>query len=290
MRAVRVVFDTNIFSEGPYEILIKSPFARLCRRGRIVPLYGHVLIEETLRAYASEAKREFLVNDWLPFIALTSCGLLNDFEGLIREELVAGRGKHTSIYMDKTRHENFKSNIRQIPLDGSWEVWGASKADRDEDERRRNEQRRIAKVMREEVATKRREFGLKYTSHPPPPFAQFVKPEMEMAGRDLIPAFLGTSRASAIADRWSRSMSSYPYFTTCVRDMIYMAYYAMTRPNQPIDSNAQADLNLMAHLLNADVLVSNEEGFLKTAFDDLWRPVGKVRMSATRFVDYIERL
>ncbi len=69
--------------------------------------------------------------------------------------------------------------------------------------------------------------------------------------------------------------------------MLYMAYYSMTKPNAPIDLNAQADLNLMAHLLQGEVLVSNEKGFLRTAFDEIWKPRGKVLMTGPEFVDYL---
>lgn len=39
---------------------------------------------------------------------------------------------------------------------------------------------------------------------------------------------------------------------TFVINMLYIAHHAMTKPNDKIDLNAQADLNLMTHLLHAD--------------------------------------
>ncbi len=58
---VRVVFDTNIFSLDNFESLEKSPLRRLFAIRRVVPIYGHVFIEETLRAYGAAGKRDFLV-------------------------------------------------------------------------------------------------------------------------------------------------------------------------------------------------------------------------------------
>lgn len=72
--------------------------------------------------------------------------------------------------------------------------------------------------------------------------------------------------------------------------MTYIGYYAATRPNDKIDLNAQADLDLMTHLLWADAVVSNETGFLRSAFDDLWRPKGKVIFTSTEFAKFIEKL
>ena len=82
----------------------------------------------------------------------------------------------------------------------------------------------------------------------------------------------------------------YPYFTTFVINMLYIAHHAMTKPSDKIDLNAQADLDLMTHLLRADALVSNETGFLRQAFDDLWRPRGKVIFTSQQFTDFIQML
>jgi hypothetical protein len=83
---------------------------------------------------------------------------------------------------------------------------------------------------------------------------------------------------------------AYPYFKTFVENMIYMGYYAATRPNDKIDLNAQADLDLMTHLLRANALVSNEKGFLRSAFNDIWRSRGKVLFTSQEFADLIKKL
>ena len=97
-----------------------------------------------------------------------------------------------------------------------------------------------------------------------------------------------TKNISEVANRWIRHKQFYPYFTEFVRDMLYMAFYAATKPSAPIDLNAQADLNVMAHLLHGDILVSNERGFLLAAFNDLWKPRGKVLMSGPEFLKYLD--
>ena len=45
----------------------------------------------------------------------------------------------------------------------------------------------------------------------------------------------------------------------------------------------------MAHLLHAEVLVSNEKGFLRTAFDDIWKPRGKGLMTGLEFLQYLNK-
>ncbi len=95
---------------------------------------------------------------------------------------------------------------------------------------------------------------------------------------------------AAVADRWAKDKAQYRFFTTFVMNMLYIAHNAMTKPSASIDLNAQADLDLMTHLLHADALVSNETGFLRQAFDDLWRPRGKALFTSQEFVNLLEKL
>src|SRR4051794_12241514 len=124
---LRVVFDTNAFQPGTFEILQTTNFVDLCRIGRIEPVYGHVFFEETLRAYGVAGKRDDLVNRWLPFIMRTAAGrLCDDFISIWHSELVEGRGRHARIYLPRKIVERIESEIPRIPLDGSWRAWHAS--------------------------------------------------------------------------------------------------------------------------------------------------------------------
>lgn len=53
---------------------------------------------------------------------------------------------------------------------------------------------------------------------------------------------------------------------------------------------AGADLDVMTHLLHADALVSNETRFMRTAFDDLWRPKGKIIFTSSEFAAFLLKL
>lgn len=64
----------------------------------------------------------------------------------------------------------------------------------------------------------------------------------------------------------------------------------MEDQSSPIDVNAQPDLDLMTHLLSADALITNEKGFMRRAFDDLWRPRGKVLFTSEEFATFLRRL
>jgi hypothetical protein len=286
---VRVVFDSNIFSLDNFESLETSPLRRLFTTRRVVPVYGHVFIEETLRAYGAAGKRDFLVTRWLPFVVATCDRICNDFNGIFHEELVRGRGPHARKLMSRRDYERFRERLPHIPLDGTWHAWHASKAERDTEDGKRAAQREISKEIRAEVADWKKAVGYQPNNRGLPDFASYVQREIEHAGREFISALIKARDLGAIANRWVRQKSYYPYFTEFVRDMLYMAFYAMTKSNAPIDLNAQADLNVMAHLIQGDVLVSNEKGFLRTAFDDLWKPRGKVLMTGPAFLEYLDK-
>lgn len=286
MNPVRVVFDSNIFSVDNFDSLEESPLRRLFASRRVFPIYGHVFIEETLRAYGSAGKRDFLVTRWLPFVVATCDRICNDFNSIFHEELVRGRGPHARKFMSRRDYERFKESLLYIPLDGTWHAWHASKAERDVEDGKRTAQREISKEIRAEVVDWKKAIGYQPAKHGLPNFENYVQIEIDHAGRAFISTLIKAKNTREIADRWVRYKHFYPYFTEFVRNMLYMAFYAMTRPNAPIDLNAQADLNVMSHLLHGDVLVSNEQGFLRTAFHDLWKPRGKILMTGPEFLEY----
>lgn len=289
MIPLRVVFDTNAFDPSHFDLLARGPMRKLCRAGRIAPIYGHVFVEETLRAYGNERKREDLVNRWLPFIVGTTDRICNDFIAIWHEELVQGRGPKTGILMPRRDYEKFIARLPDIPLDGSWRAWHKSKPVREIEDGKRAAQRKVSASIRKEVADWRKAVRYDPKKHGVSRLNEYFEKEVDRTGREFLPVLVKCKNPHAIMDRWSRAKAQYPYFTTFVINMLYITHHAMTKVNDGIDLNAQADLNLMTHLLRADVLVSNETGFLRTAFEDLWRPRGKVIFTSQQFADFIAK-
>jgi len=287
----RVIFDTNAFTPGHFDLLANSPLVQLCRMGRIVPVYGHVFLEEVWRSYGNEGKRVHLVERWIPFIVDTVDRFCEDFIVIWQSELVQGRGRKTNIFMKPADQETLLRGLRTVPADGSWNAWHAAQKELAVEDGKRTAQRELSKDIRREVADWRKAVGYSEQKHGKAlPFVEFVEREIDRSGREFIELLVECHYPRAVADRWSRDKAAYPYFTTFVENMIYMGYYAATRPNEKIDLNAQADLDLMTHLLRADALVSNETGFLRNAFSDIWRPRGKGIFTSPEFADFIKKL
>lgn len=288
---IRAVFDTNTFTPKHFSLLEEGPLMQLCAAGRIVPVYGHVFLEEMWRAYGSEKRRPHLVEHWIPFITATVQQFCNDFVTIWHRELVQGHGRKTNIYMRRRDQAALIESLGRVPIDGSWKAWHAAQEQLAKEDVKRAAQREISKEIRREVADKLKEIGYSKKQHGgPPTFEEFVRREIDLAGRDFIRAQVRCCNPQEVANRWMRDKKAYPYFTTFVRNMIFIGYYAAVRPNDKIDQNAQADLDLMTHLLHADVLVSNEIGFLRNAFHDLWKPRGKVVFTSIEFAEFIKKL
>ena len=291
MRAkLRVVFDTNAFAPSTFDLLERSPMRSLCKSRRIVPIYGHVFLEETFRAYGVKNKRKDLIQRWVPFITETVDQFCDDFIGIWHKELVQGLGPKANIFMRRRDQQTLITRLKDIPLDGSWTAWRTSMPDRNAEAAKRAAQREISKNVRAEVADWRKVVNYSPKTHGVTRLDRYLRSEIEFAGRTFLPAVVKCLHPQLIVNRWRRNMFSYPYFTNFVVNMLYIAHHAMTRPNDAIDLNAQADLDLMTHLLHADVLVSNETGFLRQGFDDLLQPRGKVLFTSQQFADFIQKL
>lgn len=288
MTPFRVVFDTNAFTPEKFDLLEKGPLIRLCNSGRIVPIYGNVFLEETFRAYGSEGKRQALVDRWIPFILSTVNRFCDDFLGIWHRELVQGQGPKTNIFMSPVDQSRLIERLPAIPLDGSWRAWHASKYARDIENEKRLAQRETSKAIRQEVADWRKMIRYDPKTHGISRLDRYFENEVENAGRDFLVALVKCKDPNAVASRWARSKGQYPYFTTFVINMLYIAHHAMTKVNSRIDLNAQADLDVMTHLLRADALVTNEGGFMSQAFDDLWRPKGKVKFTSEQFANLVQ--
>jgi hypothetical protein len=287
---LKVIFDTNVFTPIHFDPIANSALVRLCKARRIMLVYGHVFLEEMWRAYGKESRRNHLVERWIPFIVETVDRFCEDFITIWHRELVEGHGRHTNIYMHSRMQKSLLVGLANVPLDGTWKAWHETEQERAEENAKRAAQRDVSKEIRQEVTSKLKESGTSWKQHGGPiPFKEFLLREIDKTGSEFIKVLVKCCNPGEVANRWSRDKDAYPYFTTFVTNMIYMAYYSATRPNDGIDLNAQADLDLMTHLLHADVLVSNEKGFLRSAFEDLWRPKGRVIFTSEEFVDFINK-
>jgi hypothetical protein len=288
---LRVVFDTNAFAPGHFDVLECGPLLQLCKQGRIVPVFGHVFMEETLRAYGVEKRRKDLLELWLPFFAKIVDRVCEDFVTIWHRELVLDKGSNADIFMELDKQKSLMSGLTNLAADGTWHGWNDSQADRDIDAAKRDGQHEAMVAMRKDIADWRGSpEGSVQGSVPMPSLDAFIASEIDRLGREIILANIACQSPNRIAERWAGDKRKYPYVTTFVQNMLFLSHLAMVNHNAKLDLNAQPDLDLMTHLLRADLVVSNETRFLPVAFDALWRPKGKELLTSEQFGRLIDAM
>lgn len=291
MKPFRVVLDTNVFSEEHFDALETSPIKSLVKNGRVELLYGDVFLEEIAQAYISDRARPLLVHRWLPFILGTAERLCDELQAIWHKELVQGRGANASMYMNSREYQGVVNEFANLPVDGSWNFVAATQVDRDEAKTRKLAQRELSKRMREEVSRGLRAKPLQVVNKKNRSVSQKDRDDLVLhIGQNIIERHIDARNPRSVASQWARNLAGYPYFTQFAVNQVYKEIHFMTSHSAPIDLNAQADLDIMTHLLHADALVSNETGFMNTAFNDLWHPKGRVMFTTPRFVELLHKL
>lgn len=288
MSRLRVVLDTNVFTPKHFDLIDASAMREFCRRGRIVPVYSAPFFEEMARAYLRDKVRNALLDRWLPFIIATGARFHEDLPTIWQREVVQGARHRVCTYMKPSLRRDMIARMRALPADGSWYLLKETEKERQAEADRLCAQREISKGMRAEVAAELRVRGLKGAHRD---VGEDVRRQLvRLIGRGMIERHVAPADWRAVATRWERDPTSYRYFTQFVENMTYKEALFLTDPSAPIDINAQPDLDLMTFLLDADAFVTNEKGFARRAFEDIWRPRGKVMFTSEEFARLVSRM
>ena len=237
-------------------------------------------------AYGSS--RDTRWREHLGFLAEHCDGIFLHKEQIWHEELVCGLGplaRHLHPAKANRRYPSlsqFIDSMREKARTGDLSLeWRLSAADRDSDYQKKTKERETSKLIRNEVAEKVRELNLQvdYSAYP---FEQLRR-------RCRIP--IGIKMMSAVSERhvarisalWANNPDGFPYFSGFIDGYLFTLYVAAAQPSAPIEKNVQADFEQLAYLTWADIVVSNDAGFFSNAFETIWRPRGKRRMTAEEF-------
>jgi hypothetical protein len=287
---LRIILDTNAFHGVNFDALENGPFLRLCQQKKLFSVVPHTVAEETFNAYARADRRRDLVTRWLPLITKSASTFSEDLPVIWHEELIRGRGKNARRTMHASDYEALKRRIVGIPINGDWGLWHATTEEREGERVKQKAQRSLSSEIRREI---RKE----YEDHPE--WERLVKEAnwrahivkcSELFGCDFIRKKVRCWDPAAVANRWLANKRAYPFYSQFAENIAYMFLHAMLKQNDRIDSNAQTDLDIMTHLLHADIFVTNETRFARAAFMDIWKPRGKVLMTSPEFESFICKL
>ena len=293
---LRVIFDRSAFHGPRYRRLRDSRLRDLCRLGRIVVYHTPVFLNETISTYRPGEQDA----DWQTHLqfALDTCngGIFLNKEAIWYQELVVGRGPRSRCLLPERRNKNFRWSrpelmaiLRNVARTGDLaEEWLASEPVRNETRRRMANQRQIFSRMRQEVARNIRE------NRPTDrlseyPFRKFLRTVYSETGQELM-NLVHPRRTKSLAEQWARCPERFPYYSAFIEGLLYSAYYAAVKHNDPIDENAQADYEQLAYLAWADIVVSNDRRFFLRAFEEIWKPREKRLETAESFSEFVNRI
>jgi len=292
---MRVIFDRSAFHGERFQVLADSPLRSLVARKRIVVIHTPIFLDETLSSFGSTRTGD----EWRTHLAfaLDICngGIFLEREEIWHNEVVCGRGPLARHLLPEKPCRNYDSRPRlmdklrqRIATGDLSKEWAQSTTERNDAHQKKNTQKKISRDIRGEVADGIRKRG-NSANLSTYPFSQFRRSEFARTGRILMD-LVDPRRAGALADQWAQRPTRFPFYSAFVEGLLYQYYYAAVKHNQRIDRNAQADYEQLAYLTWADLIVSDDEGFLLEAFDAIWRPRGKRRESSQSFAELVRRL
>lgn len=287
VRALNIIFDRSAFHGPAFNQLAQSPLAQLTRAGKLLVHHTPVFLEETLAMYGKEKNRATLQSQIQFILSICNGDWFRTPEDIYRRELLKGqsgkalliRGVWRKDAEDRIRHEVFSAPY--------WHDFAASQAGRDVEREKRDRQHAIYVEMRREIYKELSKLPVPQRRNPASWEAIRVR-ELDNLGSEIIQRCLGIKRAAQAARAWRAQKARYPYFSSFAEGMLYIQYWVMTK-HKHIDQNAQTDIQQMGYLNLADCIVANDVGFMKDAFDVLWKPKGKVFFTTDAFVSYLQR-
>jgi hypothetical protein len=281
---MRIIFDRSAFHGNRFDALVQSPLRQLVGLGIIKVFLTPVFVEETALQYGSNRGS----NEWqthLEFAAETcNGGVFLDIAQIWHEELVAGDGPHARHLLPERKNRVYPSRSEYLAKliqaartgDISW-AWRESAAEREEVEQKKNNQRVLHANIRNMVST-----ALQNGEYERSTLPAYMRTDFLRVGRYLM-RLVDRQRYGTLADQWEMEPERFPFYSAFVRGLMYSIFYAAEEHNQRIDRNSQADYTQLAYLLWADVIVSNDQRFMRFAFDAMWRPLGKRLYAAEEF-------
>lgn len=292
---MRVIFDRSVFHGESFDVLAKSPVQELVTHNRLSVFHTPIFLEETILSYGSKGD----TGEWKAHLAfaveLCNGGIFLPKEDIWQSEIVRDHGPAAQHLHPRSDSRHYVSlprmlhTLQSVAESGDLQKeWHESFAERDEAQEKKTNQRKIFGKLRREVASAIKE-GRVGGNPKNYPFPEFLKTEFVHTGR-LFMSIVDGITSKELGDRWARNPGRFPFYSAFIEGSLYSAYYAMIENNLPLDRNAQADYEQLAYLLWADVIVSNDQKFFRSAFQTLWAPLGKRMESAQSFAQLVREL
>ena len=276
---IRVVLDSNVFSPDHFPTLATSRFLELVKNQRLAPVFPAVMMEETLRAYQSQSRIQ-LLEEWLPLILETQAQFCVELPEIWRRELVLRKGSGASEFLARPHQRSLVQVLKALPADGSSALIAEALPVWLRGDEKRKQIRSTVVALRKRPLPKG-----------PRPLDETL-PQLQLAAARRLLTFVTPHKGVArdLLVRWRQRKQDFPFFTQAVDDLVFQPMLPLLDHSAAVDHNARPDLEILVHLVRADVLVTNESRFMARAFDEIWKPRGKLRFTSKEFAAHLTLL
>ena len=271
-----VVFDKSILHGATFEGLKSSSVGQCVNLGKLNIFYTDRFIRETLqrtKPYMARLADEF---NWL--VQINNVNLFRSVCDIIELEL-NGEQRQRDFYL---RPKEEISSIIDSCTDAINGKEPSTMFDVLEKERKRNKLQRLE--AREPRNSLRKDT----------PKTDFV---FEEKYEEFVERFAESYLRYHFPDKWNDYFNFWKTERTrCEFTEHYLRAWFSTRflplvnRQLPIHRNDRTDAEQLAHLCWTDIFVSDDEKFMKTAFDLLYQRTGKRRMTSLQFFGFTEEL
>lgn len=267
----KFVFDTNVIKTESVQKLKEDGLEAACNSGRFAFYFTPVLLKErfdfllngTIPETAKEPIQFLLSLKWQKFF-----NDLNGPEGILTSEL---EGKLPSEYLF-INSSQIRTNLELVLGDGelSDEVGEEVQRDKDRWSGQKQQNRVVYKEMREQINGRLRKNPS--LTRKGSKFSDFRDSNFEKAAIDKIQKSINSSvPKDRLIEFWKKNQARCPYFNKFVEGGLFKPWYFMSSQQDPrIDPNAYEDIEHLLFLNSVDGIVSNEQGFMKEACQELF--------------------
>jgi hypothetical protein len=279
----RVILDRSALHGSTFQAFVESRLSDHCRAGKLQVYHPPVFLKETLALYSRKDRRMELLNQVMFSESIGVAGVFRDSVDIWEDELIRDRGPATPYLTSAEEEQLLWTRIKKGVSRANWAAWNATISDRDLEFDKKAAQRRLYSTIRSETAQriKREAPGSLLSQYS---FAEHRNCNLRSLGTTLIATQFDKIDTRHLERRWFEEMDRYPMFTSFIEGILYAGYFAAVRPNDRIDTNSQADVELLTFLNFADIVVSADTRFFRAAFEEIWSIRGKRLMSPTTFL------
>jgi hypothetical protein len=271
---MKVIFDRSAFHGCRFDALEGSCLLQRTREGKLSVFYTTVFLDETVRTALStrQSAKDALKRQWPFLVSICNGGWFKpllpdksfpDLKTVCEEEFEGGEKPGDWLLVPNLVRRNVEGKLtrcfeesRPIPeLENARPIYGQIG--------RLKEQNRTLLV------------DLRNQPRPDEPFEDYYQLVADECASRLIGELPALDQPKRKLDAWRRDPEKFPHFTAYVRLYAFVHYDPHRHKNSSIDWNCLEDAEQLCFLEDVDAMISSEQGFMKRAFEAVWKSRGK---------------